>query len=461
MVRRILILFLGVVLVTTLGFGCKGLSAEQQAAVAPITLEYWTVFDDVDAIKTLLAEYKATRPYLTVNVRRFRADEIYPLFVEALAEDRGPDIISVSNRMLGMYGSKLSAMPASVRDTTVRVEKGTIGTQTIVTTQNIPLLTPDQLDREFVQAVKKDVSRGGIIGLPLSFDTMAVYYNKDLLDKAGVPEPPKTWEEFQAAVKKITRYNKQTGEIIQSGVAFGTGSNVPNNDDILYTLFAQSGVTFTSTNGRAVFNAVASGAERGAESPAMNVMNFYTDFANPGRDTYTWTESQENGLDAFVRGSVGFFFGYSYHNPIIRSRAPQLNLGILPLFQLNPENQVNTANYWVQAVPQKSKHPNEAWAVINYLTRTNATEKYLATTARPTALRSLIASQQENLDLQPFIGQVLVADNWYRGNDYDASRKAISDMIHEWLGLPAESDQILRLKQDVLNRAAAKINQTF
>ena len=64
---------------------------------------------------------------------------------------------------------------------------------------------------------------GQIYGLPLSLDTMAIYYNKDLLDRSSVPEPPKTWEEFAVAVKKITKYDKQTNKITQSGAALGAG----------------------------------------------------------------------------------------------------------------------------------------------------------------------------------------------------------------------------------------------
>lgn len=69
----------------------------------------------------------------------------------------------------------------------------------------------------------------------------------------------------------------------------------------------------------------------------------------------------DNALDKFVNGSVAFFFGYSYQTcQIIKARAPQLNFSILPMLQLNPEQPVNVANYWVQSVVDKSKHKNES-----------------------------------------------------------------------------------------------------
>jgi len=462
MSKKITILILSLLFLPLAGFGCKGLSQTERQATQPVALEYWTVFDDVDAIRALIEKYRAERPYLTVNVRQLRADEFNQRFIEALAEDRGPDIVSIHNRALRQYESKLSPMPSSANDVTIRIVEGKLGSQTIVNTRSRGLISPLQLDREYVQAVKNDVIIGGkIYGLPLSLDTMAVYYNKDLLDRAGVAEPPKNWEEFQAAVKKMTRYDRKTGRILQSGAALGTGNNIPNADDILYILFKQSGLDFATRNGLSVLNAVPQGGTRGELSAAMQVVNFYTDFANSTRDTYTWNEDMDSALDKFVNGSVGFLFGYSYHYPVIKARAPQLNVEILPLFQLNEDQRVNSANYWVQAVSQKSQRKNEAWALIDYLTHSEDTKQYLDATNRPTALRAFINAQSEQPELAPFVSQTLVSDNWYKGKDYQTASRAISTMLREWLQTPPDPDKEIEWRQEILNRAAARVNQTL
>ncbi len=445
----------------TAGLGCKGLSQEQQAASQSVTLEYWTVFDDVDVLRASIEKYKLDHPYITVNLRQLRIDEIYPRLIESLSEDKGPDIISIRNRWIGKLLPKLAVMPPLVSDTLVQVVKGTLGDKTIVTSINKATPTADQIDREYVQAVKNDVVKDGkIYGLPLSFDTMVLYYNKDLLDRAGVAEPPKSWEDFQVAVKKLTKYDKTTGKITQSGAALGTGNNVPGSDDLLYILFRQSALNFVNKSGQAVFNLSARN-NSGGENPVASVLNFYTDFANPTRDTYTWNESQNNALDNFVNGSLGFFFGFNYHNSLIKARAPQLNFGILPMLQLNPENQVNVANYWVQTVVGKSKRQNEAWNLLLYLTHSAATKDYLDQTIRPTALRAYIGAQSEKIELIPFISQALIADNWYKGKDYEAAAQAINNMLHEWLLPPPDPDKVGEYRQSVLDRAASKINQTL
>ncbi|MDO8499853.1 MAG: extracellular solute-binding protein [bacterium] len=448
-------------LLITSGFGCKGLNTIEQAATQPVVLEYWTVFDDVDALTVLINKYRAVRPNITVNLRQLRMDEFYPRLLEALAEDKGPDIISVSNRAIKATANKLAKMPASFSDTTMVVTQGTLNSTTKVNTTQISLPDVNRLDKEYVQAVKKDAAIGSdVYGLPLSMDTMAIYYNKDLLDRSGVAEPPKTWEAFQTAAKKITRYDKTTSKVLQAGAALGTGNNIPGSDDLLYILFKQSGVEFVDGRGAAIFNATPNNYG-GGDTPAMTAMNFYTDFADSTRDTYSWNESMGNALDQFVNGSVGFFFGYSHQFPIIRARAPQLNFGVMPMLQLSSDHPVNTANYWLQAVTLKSKHQNEAWGLVGYLTHSAATKEYLDKTGRPTALRAYITDQSAKPELAPFVAQVLTADNWYHGADYASASKSVNEMIHAWLLPPTQPDRLIEFRQDILNKGAAKVNQTL
>ncbi|PST49563.1 ABC transporter substrate-binding protein [Bifidobacterium callitrichos] len=50
----------------------------------------------------------------------------------------------------------------------------------------------------------KDVQAGGkVYGLPMDSGPNALFYNKEIFDKAGVTEAPKTWEEYYEAAKKI------------------------------------------------------------------------------------------------------------------------------------------------------------------------------------------------------------------------------------------------------------------
>jgi len=463
MLKKIIVLALMVTMLPLAGFGCKGLSAEQQAATQPVTLEYWTVYDDVDALQKEIDNYKATRPYLTVNVRQLSVGEFYNRLLNALAEDKGPDIISVQNKNIGLYRSKLAPMPPVVADTTVITTKNALGgTNSTISMNTLSMPTVADVNKDYVQAVGQDVIYSGkVYGLPLSMDNMALYYNKDLLDKAGIAEAPKTWQDFQADVKKLVKFDKTTGKILQAGVAMGTANNIPGFEDLLYILFRQSGIDFVSRAGAATFNVIPSGGIGANGTPAMQVMNFYTDFADPTRDTYSWNEDQGDALDQFINGSLAFFFGYSYHYATIKARAPQLNFAVLPMLQLNSEQPVNSANYWIQTVTAKSKHQNEAWDLVAYLTHSGATKDYLTQADRPSALRAYVATQINTTELNPFVSQVLVSNSWYRGSDYATTVNALGDMVHQWLLSPPQDMSVLQYDQTVLERTASRFNQTL
>ena len=443
------------VLILISGLGCKGLSKEQQSAVKPVTLTYWTIFDDVDQLKKLAGEYKKLRPYVTVNIRQVRYDEFDRLFTNALADDVQPDIVSMHVRWLRQYQNRLSTMPVSVKMARL-IQKGNISKDIIVETDVNQMPTVKYVKDKYIPTVAKDAIIGDqIYGLPLSFDTLAVYYNKDLLDKAGIPEPPKTWDEFIEAVKKTRKFDKD-GKILQAGVALGTGENIENVFDIFSLLLMQNGVTMAS--GKSV--TFANGLDKTKEDhPTLKVLNFYSAFARPTSEVYTWNEKMGTALDVFTRGQSAFYFGFAYDYDRIKARAPEMNLEILPAPQLNEP--VNVANYWIQSVVKKSKHQNEAWDFIRFITTPDTVKFYSEATNLPSPLREHIKVQQENPRLTHFISQALIAKNWYTGWNIDAAMKAFADLATGYLRPYGENEKPLERDINLIFTTAQVVGQTM
>ena len=50
---------------------------------------------------------------------------------------------------------------------------------------------------------------GKVYGIPKNIVAMVIVYNKRLFDEAGIPSPPKTWEEFREVATKL---NKPAGK---------------------------------------------------------------------------------------------------------------------------------------------------------------------------------------------------------------------------------------------------------
>ncbi len=444
-------------LLTVAGFGCRGLSSEEQASIEPITLNYWTVFNDVGQLREFADQYQLQRPYVTVNIRQVRYDEFDDLFTNALADDIGPDIISTHVRWLRKYESRLSSMPSSV--TVARIEQGGGLDKSIkVTNETVPLPTQRGIANNFIRTVADDVIiRDRVYGLPLAMDTLALYYNKTMLDAAGIPEPPRTWTDFLDTVGKLTKINA-SGVIVQSGVALGTGNNIENATDIFSLLLLQNGVTPMNETGVLFAN----GIERSPVGhPTLEALRFYTDFARPTKEVYSWNESRESARDAFARGSTAFYFGFAFESRALRARAAQLDIDVIPVPQLNEGAPVNVANYWVETVVRKSRHQDEAWDFIRFMTTPQSIEAYSERTGQPSPLRTQVAAQQEDPTIAPFARGVLTAKNWYVGRDSDAVGDIFADLFASYI-LPTPEGQN-KLERDALliKNAATRMQRTL
>ena len=316
-------LFLLLVLITTAGFSCKYVGKEVQEAMQPITLTYWRVWDDEDAFGDIIAAYQAIHPNITIQYRKLRYEEYEKTLLDALAEDRGPDIFSIHNTWVNQYKSKIAPLPDQIK-MAYQVTKGTIKKETITELRTLPTLSLRALKNDFVDAVYADAvwpdnaGQDRIYGLPLSVDTLALFYNRDLLNNAGIPEPAKYWDQFQQDVQKLTIQDKQ-GNFVQSGAAMGASANVSRSFDLLSILMMQNGAQMTDNYNNVYFHQVPAGQKK-QTAPGEEALIFYTDFASPAKIVYSWNETMPNSLDAFNQGKTAMFFGYAYNLPAIQPK---------------------------------------------------------------------------------------------------------------------------------------------
>lgn len=444
------------------GQGCIG-GGGQAATLPTVELDYWRVFDGKDTFDPVIDAYRLQHPNVRINYRKLRFDEYETELVRAFAEGRGPDIFSVHNTWMREYQDLMMPMPPSV--TIVQQEqRGTVRKELVTVAVEKPTVSQKTLNANYVEAVPEDVvlpyqpdprtaAENRIYGLPLSVDTLALYYNKDLLDAAGIAVPPSTWAEFQQDVTKLTAIN-EAGDVLQSGAAMGTADNVERSADILSLLMLQTGTQMTDERGRIAFNTIPDDVPEGV-FPGLNALEFYTDFANPTKEVYTWNDSFPNSFDAFANGETAFFLGYSYHAPLIRTAAPKLNFAVAQAPQIANSREVNFANFWVEGVSAQTENPDWAWDFVMFAADEENVINHLTEAGKPTALRALIDDQSEDENLGPFAEQVLTAESWYKGSDADAAEQAFRDLIDDFREGAFEDPS------DALNQAAEKVAQTF
>ncbi len=456
--KRAFLIFITLTLLVTTGLGCRGGSQEaQDAALEKVTLTYWRVFDDSGDLSDIISAYRELHPNVSVSVRKMRFEEFEDELWEAFAEDRGPDLFSIHNTWLEKYDSLITPLPETL-EIVYQETQGTLKKETVAVIHEEPSMTIRELQTNYVDVVAEDVvglyqasskssSENRIWALPYSVDTLALFYNKDLLNAAGIPEPPTTWTEFQDQVQELTLVDLEGG-IVQAGAALGTGYNIERAFDIVSLLMMQNGTQMMAGSSASFAEEV------GNSLPGLEAVDFYTDFANPTKVVYTWDENQPDSFDAFANGTVAFFFGYSYHIPLLRAQAPKLNFDITAMPQISDSKTVNYANYWLEVVSKTSDHVDWAWDFIQFAAAPENVTSYLNEADKPTALRSLINSQLDDLTLAVFASQILTADDWYDGEDPAAAEEALLDFVEDYLAGVEDPERELEI-------AESKVNQTL
>lgn len=442
---------------TTSGFACKinpFASNNDQQLLQPITLEYWTVDQTADDLKEVLTAWKTTHPNITVNLKRFRPEEYEQKLLEGWAQNQGPDLYSLPNTWLHKYEKFINPMPASIQLAFQEV-KTTLGKQEIITTiKKVSLLTPAQISRLYLQAVTNDIVwNNHINGLPIGFDTLALFYNQKLLDAAGLAVPPQTWTEVKEAVKKLTVLDAGN-KVKQAGIALGTGNNIPYATDIATALMLQNGVTMSNDKGTITLNQTTENNNQ-TIFPALDALNFYTDFADPLKETYSWNKDLPNAGDLFLQGKLAMFIGFARQLNDLKKRSPKLDIKVSALPQIaGAQVAVNVGNYWVETVSKQSKNPEAAWGLIWFLTQAPNVQKILSHTNQASALRALIEEEkQSDQDVAIFAQQAISAKTWYRGVQPQQMEKLLLELI---TNLPQAAEP-----QQLINQITTRLNQTL
>lgn len=447
----------GVLLIS--GCGCKQGNTRQYS----LGLEVWGTLDEREALNEISENYKRINPNIVgIGYKKIATDTYKKELLEGLASGQGPDIFLINNTWLTSFKDKIVEAPQTP-------ESGIINEQ--------------KFRSNFVDVAATDfIDEGKIYAVPLTVDSLGLYYNRDLFNQAGITQPPRNWNEFIDNVRELTRINA-FGEITRSGAAIGTAYNINRSTDILNLLMLQNGTKMVEDNGRANFESSITDAGKSL-SPGENALNFYTQFANSGSSNYAWNSGLHYSLDAFSEGLTAMMFNYSWHLKTIAEKSPKLNFAVAPVPQFENSPKVNYANYWAFAVA-KNKIPRsdpygssqaapsisnetrigEAWLFLTYLTTKpdgtfvatarstgvgktadsnfDPAKSYLAKTGEPAARRDLIEQQKTDPRIGVFAADNLIAKSWRRPEP-EAVEAIFAEMIDQVNKGQATVSEVLR-----------------
>jgi ABC-type glycerol-3-phosphate transport system substrate-binding protein len=430
-------------------------------------LEIWGLFDDKDAFSGIFENYTLGNPGIArIDYRKLTPDTYKQDLLEALASGQGPDIFLINNFWLAEFKDKIAPAP-------------------------VEILSEPKIKRNFVDVVANDfVAEGKVFAVPLSVDSLGLYYNKDLFNAAGITMPPADWETFVKDARKMTRIDN-AGQIVQSGASMGTAYNINRSPDILAMLMMQNGTKMVNDGkNQTVFDSANYSTDGKLVSPGINALDFYTQFAKLSSPAYTWNKNMHYSVDAFSEGKAAMMFNYSWQRDTILAKSPKLNFDVAPVPQLGSGPPIDYANYWgfvvlknkpvpasVDSTGQSAPISNdarikEAWKFLSYLTMKpelnpaaaadsagnqkmntslDPAKKYAEKTRKPSGRRDLIELQKSDPIAGVFAEQNLIAKSWYQA-DALATEAIFAEMI----------DQVNRgqfLPAEAIKSAAVKINQ--
>lgn len=381
------------VFLTFVSAGCGGGSSQNPGLDnKEIVLKIWKPFTDSMEMEGFIAGFNAKYPNIRIEYTKKNIENYENDLLNALAAGTGPDIFSINNAWLPKYLDKIQ--PAE---------------STIFTYSDYKNIFLDTLTQDFTRDEK-------IYGTAISVDTLALYYNKDILGSNGFATPPKTWEEMARQVRLITRQDN-VGYFSISGVALGTTGNINRAQDILYLLMLQAGTepwskdlnnpTFAQPiekNGKQYF-------------PGVQGLTYYTSFANTNSLNYTWNIDSDYSIDAFSNGRAALLYGYHYTRSAILEKSPNLNFDIAPAPQIDlNSNRVNFANYFGEVVSKQSPNSKAAWEFLKYMTSKENLEAYYKQYNYPASRKDLVEKQIQDPVLGVFAYSSLTAKNFYRND---------------------------------------------
>ncbi len=219
----------------------------------------------------------------------------------------------------------------------------------------------DEFRARFVQPfLSAGVVNGKIYGLPIAASARAMYYNKELFARAGIAEPPKTWDELKAAAEKISA--------LGDGVfGYGLQGKGPETDIYYYYAMWSQGVEILDENGKSALSS----------DGAVAAAKIYRELIDKSATQPRVTSSERQDIETlFTQGRLGMVMaGPSLADGLARD-APNRNYGIAPI-PAGPTGARGTYGVTDSIIMFKnSKSKDEAWKFLDFLFTTGMRAKF-------------------------------------------------------------------------------------
>jgi ABC-type glycerol-3-phosphate transport system substrate-binding protein len=339
---------------------------------ASATLTYWGLWEPTPVMQEVISDYEQSHPGIKVNYQQQSYKDYRERLQTAVVSGRGPDIFRFHASWVPMLKQELNPMPTTV-------------------------YTIAEFEQSFYPVARQNLTLNEqIVGVPLMYDGLALFYNEEMLRTANV-QPPKTWAEVKKLANQLTI--RSGNRIQRGGIALGNATNVEHFSDILGLLMLQNGADPTNPLGPA----------------AEDALVFYTNFV---KEDKVWDDTLPSSSVAFARGDVAMMVAPSWRIHDIQALNPNLKFSTAPIPQLS-DNKVTWGTYWAEGVNAQSKNKAEAWAFLKYLTSADVLRKFQSAASKTRSFGELYprTDMSSEMGSTQFTSAYLLdapyAKNWY------------------------------------------------
>ena len=357
-------------------------------------------------------------------------------FVQALASGKGPDMIVLDPGLLIKHSDKIASTPYKT------------------------FSERDYKDL-YVDVANLFLGPDGVLAIPISIDPMVMYYNKDTLAAAGIAAPPLHWNEFLSLPATLSKVN-ENGTLTKNMVAFGEYDNVEHAKDIVSMLALQLGNPIVEAELKYTedkkpyytYKAVLDRTNADGVRVGESVLRFYTQFADPAKQTYSWNKTFPSARTMFISGKLAFYFGYASEYKGIAEKNPNLRFDIARVPQVKDYPSKNTAGRVLGvAVLKSSKNLDAAFNTNQYLVSAEFAPYIAGALGTAPARRDLLSVKQEDAYNGIVYPSAIIAGSWY---DPDAIatealfKRMISNIVSGRTTLSESINDFVNSLQDML-----------
>jgi multiple sugar transport system substrate-binding protein len=296
-----------------------------------ISMMMWGDPAELEVWNKIVTDFQTANPGITVSVEVSDWDSYWTKLKTLLAANTPPDVFAIDAPYYLDYQSKgtlLSLQPYIDADPTV-------------------------LDGIYPQTLQAYQTSDGYFGIPRDFQTIVLFYNKDMFDAAGLPYPTAnlTWDELRATAGQLTKDINGDGKTEQYGFTFDMWDMEPGWSEALWSY---GGDIINADHTQTLI-----GSPQARQAWQLLYDMTFIDKSVPDANT-----SGQYGGDLFLAGVAAMMPMGHWAVPSYSEAGFTWDVVPMPAGPAGRVTSVNSAGF---VIANGSKHPDASWQFLKFV----------------------------------------------------------------------------------------------